>query len=125
MHERVWKAALAGDGVEPFLQVGNTAALHEVARAGLPAIVVCILFYVAMVGPNSANAAAGALQGFPHKAGAASALIGFLSMGLGSIAGALVGVLADGTARPMALVMAGLGIGVLATELFVRPRRRA
>ena len=35
VHERVWKAALAGDGVEPFLQVWNTAALHEVARAQL------------------------------------------------------------------------------------------
>ena len=53
---------------------------------GLPALVVGIFVFVAMMGPISANAAAGALAGFPHKAGAAAALMGFLSMGLGALA---------------------------------------
>jgi DHA1 family bicyclomycin/chloramphenicol resistance-like MFS transporter len=43
----------------------------------------------------------------PERAGAASALIGSAAFGTGALAATLVGALHDGTARPMAAVMAG------------------
>ncbi len=49
---------------------------------------------------------AAALAPFPRMAGAASSLLGFLQMGLGGVAGMLVGHFHDGSPRPMALVMA-------------------
>ncbi len=93
---------------------------------GLPALAAAIFVYVSTMGPNSANAAAGALAGFPHKAGSAAALMGFLSMGLGSLAGALVGVFADGTPRPMCIIMGVIGVAALASYgLLARPRSGA
>ncbi len=92
---------------------------------GLPVLAAAIFVFVATMGPNSANAAAEALAEFPHKAGAAAALMGFISMGLGSIAGALVGALADGTPRPMAIIMGVIGVAALASHvLLLKPRRR-
>ena len=99
------------------------AAVALTGFGGLISVVMAIFFYVSMVGPNSANAAAGALQGFPHKAGAAAALIGCLSMALGALAGALTGVFADGTPRPMALVMAVIGVSGLLCQRLVPDRR--
>ena len=52
---------------------------------------------------------AAALAPFPRMAGAASSLLGFLQMGLGGVAGMLVGHYHDGTPWPMALVMAVAG----------------
>ncbi len=92
--------------------------------AGLAGIAAPIFFYVGCIGANQANAAAGALEDFPHKAGAASAVMGCVSMGLGSLSGALTGLLADGTPRPMALIMAGVGVLVLLSyKLLLSPRR--
>lgn len=53
---------------------------------------------------------AGAIGPFPHIAGAASSLIGFLQMGIGAIAGFLVGYFHDGSARPMAVGIAGFSV---------------
>lgn len=60
-----------------------------------------------MVMPNTM---AGAIAPFPRAAGAASALAGFLQMLAGASAGLAVGRLHDGTARPMALVIAGAAV---------------
>jgi DHA1 family bicyclomycin/chloramphenicol resistance-like MFS transporter len=48
----------------------------------------------------------------PHgrAAGSASALMGALQFGVGAVAGALVGALHNGTALPMAGVMAACGL---------------
>jgi DHA1 family bicyclomycin/chloramphenicol resistance-like MFS transporter len=47
-------------------------------------------------------------------AGSASALMGTVQFGLGAAAGSLIGVFADGTARPFATVLAGCGFGAFA-----------
>jgi DHA1 family bicyclomycin/chloramphenicol resistance-like MFS transporter len=51
------------------------------------------------------NAMAAALEYQADRAGTASALMGSLQFGLGTLGGALVGLLHDGTARPLALVL--------------------
>ncbi|MFC3607260.1 multidrug effflux MFS transporter [Stutzerimonas tarimensis] len=62
---------------------------------------------------------AGALMPFPHMAGTASALLGFLQMGAAALSTALLGYLYDGTARPMALAIALCGVGTLTAYLLL------
>jgi MFS transporter, DHA1 family, multidrug resistance protein len=59
------------------------------------------------------NSAALAMAPFTTGAGSASALMGALQMALGAIASALVGVFFDGTAVPMASIMASCSISGL------------
>lgn len=63
----------------------------------------------------------GALSRHQAHAGSAAALLGTLSYCGGAIAGVGVGVLADGTARPMALVMLGSAV-IAALAACYRPR---
>jgi len=56
------------------------------------------------------NIMALALDPFPKSAGSASALMGAMQYSLGALAGSCVGFFHDGTARPMALTMAGCAI---------------
>jgi len=56
------------------------------------------------------NAMAGALAPFPAIAGAASALLGFLQMTVGGLAGAAVGHLHDGTTLPMTATIAAMAV---------------
>jgi len=67
--------------------------------------------FVAATGLIVANAAAGALASYPQQAGAVSALFGAMQYGGGILGSALVGILADGTAWPMGLVVAMGGVG--------------
>jgi DHA1 family bicyclomycin/chloramphenicol resistance-like MFS transporter len=48
-----------------------------------------------------------------RHAGSASALIGTLQFGGGAVAGALIGLLHNGTAVPMVAVIAACGVGGL------------
>jgi len=82
---------------------------------GLAGIVAPIVLFMAPHNVVNANATAGALEGFPHIAGTASALIGAIRFGTGAAMGALVGLLHDGTAVPMALVLATCAIGSAAS----------
>jgi DHA1 family bicyclomycin/chloramphenicol resistance-like MFS transporter len=72
---------------------------------------------VAMVGIAGPNTTAIALGAYATRAGSASALLGMLQFVVGAIAAALVGVLADGTGRPMGLVMAGAALVALLSFL--------
>ena len=53
----------------------------------------------------SGNTMAGALNVDPRRAGAISALMGFASFVTGALSSALAGLLHDGTARPMAVII--------------------
>jgi DHA1 family bicyclomycin/chloramphenicol resistance-like MFS transporter len=82
----------------------------------LPAVVA--LACTGLVFPNSA---VGALSRHAGRAGSASALLGVLQFSCAAVGSALVGALADGTPRPMALVMLfGTAIALGAERL--RPR---
>ncbi|MGC3990684.1 MAG: hypothetical protein QM796_13590 [Chthoniobacteraceae bacterium] len=64
-----------------------------------------------MTGFIVANSIAGALAGFPERAGAVSALVGALQYGSGILGSLLVGVFADGTPWPLGWVVALSGLG--------------
>jgi DHA1 family bicyclomycin/chloramphenicol resistance-like MFS transporter len=72
------------------------------------------------------NATAGAIAPFPRMAGVASSAMGFIQMGGGASAGWLVGALHDGSARPLAAMMAVMGLTSLLVYLrVVRPAARS
>lgn len=68
---------------------------------------------------------AGALSPFPHLAGNASALLGVIQWSFASLVGEAVGVLFDGTQRPMATVIGVLSVLTwLCVVLIVQPATR-
>ncbi|PWC39386.1 Bcr/CflA family multidrug efflux MFS transporter [Azospirillum sp. TSO35-2] len=92
---------------------------------GLWELVGCLFLFMALTGFCFANSMAGALQSFPRMAGTASALAGMMQFSIGAVSGWVVGLLADGTAKPMALVIGGSALVSLALNLWlVRPIRR-
>jgi DHA1 family bicyclomycin/chloramphenicol resistance-like MFS transporter len=95
------------------------AASSRTGWGGLAGLAVPMFAFVAATGLVAANAIAGALAGYPKQAGAVSALFGAMQYGGGITGSALVGVLADGTAWPMGLVVAVGGVGTLACAWMV------
>ena len=87
---------------------------------GLPGLMIPIACYIACIGFTGPNSNALALSHFPKSAGSANALAGALRFTMGGIASALVGFLHDGTAMPMAAVMAGCGILSVTSLLMVK-----
>lgn len=88
----------------------------------LALVLVPLFVTIASLGFVSANAAAAAMSRAGANAGIASALIGVLQFALGAVGGGLVGVLDDGTARPMGLVIAGLSLAGLACHRLLTGR---
>ncbi|RVT99395.1 Bcr/CflA family multidrug efflux MFS transporter [Rhodovarius crocodyli] len=84
---------------------------------GIWGLIVPVFFHIAMLGFIVANSLAGALAGFPQRAGAVSALVGALHYGSGMVTTALIGWCADGTPWPMGLIIGACGIGVLVSVL--------
>jgi DHA1 family bicyclomycin/chloramphenicol resistance-like MFS transporter len=80
---------------------------------GLVSLLVPLFVFVASVGLVGPNTAAAALAPYGSVAGSASALMGMLQFIVGAVAGALVGTLYNGTAVPMAAVIAGCGMAAL------------
>ena len=102
-----------------------TVALCVVAFAGIGpwwAVAAPILVSMSCMGFTSPNATVGALSRHAGHAGSASALMGTMQFCLGAVSGLLVGVAADGTARPMALLML-LGASGAAVADHYRPKR--
>jgi DHA1 family bicyclomycin/chloramphenicol resistance-like MFS transporter len=80
------------------------------------------MVFMAGTGFVMPNSMAGAIGPFPQMAGSASALLGFLQMGVGAGVGIGVGHLHDGTARPMTTAIALAAVLVLLSHRFlVRP----
>jgi len=67
------------------------------------------------------NVIATALGPQGRNAGTASALLGTLQFGAGATVGALLGVLGDGTAVPMAGLIAGCGLSALLVHRLAAP----
>ena len=88
---------------------------------GLPAIMTLLFLNLSVAGIISPNIAAIIMAPFGEIAGSASALLGTLQFGIGSLAGALVGLLHDGTALPMTAGIAGCAVAsFLAWRMVVR-----
>jgi DHA1 family bicyclomycin/chloramphenicol resistance-like MFS transporter len=123
-------ALLQRFGAGRLMRAGTAAALA--ATCGLVALAMAGLgpwwAFGALVWLNMAssgfinpNATVGALSRHGAHAGSASALMGTLQYVLGAASGLLVGIAADGTARPMAVLML-LGAAGAALADRLRPR---
>ena len=82
---------------------------------GFAGILVPLFFYIASHGFIMPNTTALAMAPHGAVAGSASALLGTVQFVLGASAGALVGALGNGTAVPLAAVIAGCAALALAT----------
>ncbi len=85
------------------------AGMVESGFGGLWGILVPLFGYVASLGFVMPNSTATALEAHGRRAGFASAVMGSLQFGLAAIASAMIGRLHDGSALPLALVMATCG----------------
>ena len=91
---------------------------------GFAGILLPLFFFIACHGFVMPNTTALAMAPHGSVAGSASALLGTLQFVLGATAGALVGVLGNGTAVPLAAVIAGCGVAAFATyQTLPRPGR--
>jgi DHA1 family bicyclomycin/chloramphenicol resistance-like MFS transporter len=107
--ERVLRAALmtfAGSGV---VLVATAAS----GFGGLWGVALPLFVCISSLGCSFPNATAAAMAPFGDRAGLASALMGTLQFGVAALAGAAVGQLHDGTAVPMAVVIAACGMTAL------------
>lgn len=109
------------------LRVSGIAVLVLAAAAltgagGLMGVFVPAAVALACTGLVFPNAAVGALSRHAGRAGSASALLGTLQFTCAAIGSALVGVLADGTPWPMALLMLlGTAVALVAESLRPHP----
>ncbi|BAM00011.1 MULTISPECIES: Bcr/CflA family multidrug efflux MFS transporter [Caldilinea] len=78
---------------------------------GFPLFVALLFITIGSTGMVGPNAMALALAPYGRKAGSASAVLGATQFAVGALAGALVGLLANGTALPMVGVIALCGAG--------------
>jgi DHA1 family bicyclomycin/chloramphenicol resistance-like MFS transporter len=97
------------------LSVTATAALLLFAATwvgvgGFPLLLALLFITIASTGMVGPNATALAMAPYGRRAGSASALLGATQFMAGAVAGALVGVLANGTALPMTGVIALCGV---------------
>jgi DHA1 family bicyclomycin/chloramphenicol resistance-like MFS transporter len=101
------------------------AAAAATGLGGFPGLLVLLFVCIASTGLVGPNATAGAMAPYARQAGSASAMLGAIQFGFGAAAGALVGLLFNGTALPMAAVIALCGVGAFVTLqlLVMRPQR--
>lgn len=77
---------------------------------GVWGVIAGIVIFTLPLNVINANAAAGALEYFPENAGTASAVVGAVRYGCGAVSGVCVGLLHDGTALPMGMVILGCSV---------------
>ena len=103
---RILNAALTVNAIVALL----LTAAGMTGIGGFPAQVTLLFVCLCMTGLLYPNVTALALAPFDKAAGSASALLGTIQYTLGASAGALVGMLHNGTAVPMTATMAACGI---------------
>jgi DHA1 family bicyclomycin/chloramphenicol resistance-like MFS transporter len=99
-------------------------AVAATGAGGLAGILTPLFFVVASVGAVTPTSTALALTPFPERAGAASALMGTLQLGIGAGAGALVGFVGFSAATSLGLVIA-IGCGLAALVVLLAAPRAA
>ncbi|WP_438481587.1 Bcr/CflA family multidrug efflux MFS transporter [Oleiharenicola lentus] len=81
---------------------------------GLPMVIALLFLNLSVTGFIGPNIGAIAMAPFGEIAGSASALLGTIQFGVGALAGAMVGLLHNGTAMPMAIGIAGCAVASFA-----------
>ncbi|MHA3738054.1 multidrug effflux MFS transporter [Pseudomonas sp. Eth.TT006] len=112
----VWVYLLAG------LTLLAVSALHT---AALWPVLIPLFVCIASLGCILPNASACAMNGQGARAGSASALMGCLQFSVASGAASLVGILHDGSAMPMAMVISLCGLLVVSVALYTRRLQNA
>lgn len=95
------------------------ASLAVTGMISLPWFVVGFFCFVSSLGCIIPNAMASALATHGQQAGTAAALASALQFFFATLAGALVGLLHDGTGRPLAAIMAFCGVGAWACHRYL------
>ncbi len=109
-------------------QIGQTAAGALLLASalsgigGLWSLAPCLLLYVGLNGAIGPTSAGLAMKPFALNAGMASALLGTLQFGGGTITSLTVGLLPGNGELAMAAVIAACGIGGLTLNLLLSPR---
>lgn len=96
-----------------ILSAGSGLVFAWLGIMTLPTVLLPLAGYLLAAGLMLSNAIAGALRHYPHMAGSASSLIGFIQMGSAALLGVGIGHLDDGTSLPMAAANALSGLIVL------------
>lgn len=120
-------------GIDRMIGIG-TALCSLAGLAGLALALAGVVHLAAILAPMFLflvgaafilpNAMAGAVGPFPTMAGLASALLGFVQMGLAAVVGVLVGHLHDGTQLPMVATIAAVAVlSALSRALLITPGR--
>lgn len=118
-------AFLLARAVWVYLAAGLTLlAVSAMHPAQLWPLLIPLFVCIASLGCISPNAAACAMNGQGARAGSASALLGCLQFSVAAGASALVGVLHDGSAVPMAMVISLCGICVVSVAMLTRRLQR-
>jgi len=100
-HRGLQQTVCAGAALQAA--AGSTMALLVAAGVHLPATIVAPMFFYGVAhGLIQPTAQAGAVAPFPHSAGAAAALMGFVMMVVAALLGAWIGASYDGTMAPLA-----------------------
>lgn len=110
-----------------LLAAGSSLALVVVAATGfggLVGLLVPLFVCIASGGLTGPNTTAAALAPYGRSAGSASALLGALQFAVGAVSGTLVGLLHNGSALPMAGVVALCCTAALAVYLLLIGRTR-
>jgi MFS transporter, DHA1 family, multidrug resistance protein len=100
----------------------GVSALHT---AQLWPLLIPLFICIASLGCILPNASACAMNGQGARAGSASAMLGCLQFSVAAGAAALVGVLHDGSAMPMAMVISLCAILVVSVAMFTRRLQHA
>jgi DHA1 family bicyclomycin/chloramphenicol resistance-like MFS transporter len=100
-------------------------ALCALQTAALWPLLVPLFACIASLGCIIPNASACAMSGQGSRAGSASALLGCLQFSLAAGAASLVGVLHDGSAAPMALVICSCGVLAVVASVLTRRWQQA
>ena len=114
-------SAVAVTAVSSLLLVASAVT----GLGGFPGMLFVLFFCIASTGLVGPNSTASAMAPYARQAGSASAMLGAIQFGLGATASALVGLLFNGTAVPMAATIALCGVGsfVVLQLLVMRPLR--
>ncbi|MEA2284735.1 MAG: transporter, family, multidrug resistance protein [Solirubrobacteraceae bacterium] len=103
---RTGPARLLTAGLIAGAAAGVAVLVLVLAGAGIVPVAACFFVLFASFGVVAPNSTALALEGFPHVAGTASALLGAIQFAIGASVAPLVGVAGTGTAVPVAVLIA-------------------
>ncbi len=120
LSKRVMPAELVGYGsLIALLSAIALVGINLVATASVWTVLGPLLPYMIGVGMTMPAAQAGAIGPFPRSAGAASALLGFVQMGVAAGVGAILGFIGSPSPLPMTLMIALMAVAQMACHWWV------